>query len=162
MVGIIARTFPDIVAASVTSTRYRSCNHAQSGLHATVATRNSCTNDEGLLHCPIAEARGFTVRTITMRRTVAAVVALKVLKAGAGPVFATAAALRAPHLCHARDMAGLAIEPRRADAAVRSALKAQLAGTLAVLIAAAMPSAGLVRITVLPTVLAVVAIEAFA
>jgi len=97
-----------------------------------------------------------------MRRTVAAVVALKVLKAGAGPVFATAAALRAPHLCHARDMAGLAIEPRRADAAVRGALKAQLAGTLAVLIAAAMPSAGLVRITVLPTVLAVVAIEAFA
>lgn len=162
MVGIIARTFPDIVAASVTSTRYRSCNHAQSGLHATVATRNSCTNDEGLLHCPIAEARGFAVRTITMRRTVAAVVALKVLKAGAGPVFATAAALRAPHLCHARDMAGLAIEPRRADAAVRGALKAQLAGTLAVLIAAAMPSAGLVRITVLPTVLAVVAIEAFA
>ena len=162
MVGIIARTFPDIVAASVTSTRYRSCNHAQSGLHATVATRNSCTNDEGLLHCPIAEARGFAVRTITMRRTVAAVVALKLLKAGAGPVFATAAALRAPHLCHARDMAGLAIEPRRADAAVRSALKAQLAGTLAVLIAAAMPSAGLVRITVLPTVLAVVAIEAFA
>jgi hypothetical protein len=162
VVGIIARTFPDIVAASVTSTRYRSCNHAQSGLHATVATRNSCTNDEGLLHCPIAEARGFAVRTITMRRTVAAVVALKLLKAGAGPVFATAAALRAPHLCHARDMAGLAIEPRRADAAVRGALKAQLAGTLAVLIAAAMPSAGLVRITVLPTVLAVVAIEAFA
>lgn len=162
MVGIIARTFPDIVAASVTSTRYRSCNHAPSGLHATVATRNSCTNDEGLLHCPIAEARGFAVRTITMRRTVAAVVALKLLKAGAGPVFATAAALRAPHLCHARDMAGLAIEPRRADAAVRGALKAQLAGTLAVLIAAAMPSAGLVRITVLPTVLAVVAIEAFA
>eukprot|EP01046_Picozoa_sp_COSAG06_P009308 COSAG06_NODE_483_length_15127_cov_38.842960_8_plen_163_part_00 len=162
MVGIIARTFPDIVAASVTSTRYRSCNHAQSGLHATVATRNSCTNDEGLLHCPIAEARGFAVRTITMRRTVAAVVALKLLKAGAGSVFATAAALRAPHLCHARDMAGLAIEPRRADAAVRGALKAQLAGTLAVLIAAAMPSAGLVRITVLPTVLAVVAIEAFA
>ena len=162
MVGIIARTFPDIVAASVTSTRYRSCNHAQSGLHATVATRNSCTNDEGLLHCPVAEARGFAVRTITMRRTVAAVIALKLLKAGAGPVFATAAALRAPHLCHARDMAGLAIEPRRADAAVRGALKAQLAGTLAVLIAAAMPSAGLVRITVLPTVLAVVAIEAFA